>query len=428
MKEILVMGMQSSGISAATLLEREGFRVWRYDDKVNFEGNRKEKGENVLDGIDGLVISPSIPNVHPVLKKAKELGLPIRSEMDLGVEYITGTPIAVTGTNGKTTTVDMLDKAMRIMGKKARTMGNVGYPVTQVVLDGNQPDFDIIEASSFQLEYTHVLKPKIAMLLNLSPDHMDRYENYEAYVAAKERIFINQTAEDYAVLNRDSRILRELGKSLKAETVYISAKEPEGLFFVKDNYFYYDGKPLISVKESRAKGEHNRFNLMAAMCVMHFLGADKDQMAALVREYKVLPHRVEYVGTVGNKGYYNDSKGTNIGACRTAVNTVSGRIGLILGGSDKGEDFCELFDALPDKVSVAVATGANAMKIFDSAQKVGFSSILVADDLESALLTLKKRIDVDNVLFSPASASFDRFSGYQERGDFFKELVYALQD
>lgn len=427
MKNALVMGMQTSGMAATALLKREGFEVRGYDDALAIENNWKDRGEEIFRDLELAVISPSIPNVHPVLIGLKERGIPVISELELGSRFVSGTKIAVTGTNGKTTTVDMLQKALSIMGFNAKAMGNIGYPVSQVAVDGTELDYAVIETSSFQLEYVTAFRPKIGILLNVAPDHMDRYDKYEDYVEAKKRLFARQTAEDFAVMNYDSRLIREFGKKLPSDVRYVSAKEQKGEFYIKNNYFYRDERPLVSVRDVRAKGEHNRFNMLAVMNVLSILGAKDEQIVAFVKDYKLLPHRIEFVASVGGKNYYNDSKGTNILACRAAIDTVGGKIGLILGGSDKREEFCEFFDEIYEKVACVAVTGGNAEKIQSSALKVGFNDITVCENLNDALKLLSAREDVENILFSPASASFDRYSGYAERGEFFKTSVYELK-
>ena len=427
MKTALVMGIQASGISAAALLKREGYEVRLYDDRQETENNWRDRGEEIFAGLDLVVISPSIPGTHPVVKEALARGIRVESEMEFGSKFLTGTKIVVTGTNGKTTTVDMLDKVLKIMGKKARTMGNVGYPVSQVVLDGDQPDYAIIEASSFQLEFCYTLRPKFAVLLNISPDHMDRYARYEDYVNAKKRVFMGQCATDFAVVNWDTKVTRDLAEGLPSAVIQVSAKEQKGDFYLKNNYFYMKGQPLISVRESRAKGEHNRFNMLAVMNVAYRMGATAAELAAFVREYRPLPHRIEYVGTVDGVCFYNDSKGTNVGACLSAVDSVGGGIGLIMGGSDKKEDYCDFFVAIYDRVKFVAVTGGNAEKIYSSAMKVGFTDIEITDTLDEAIEVLTHAEGVDTVLFSPASASFDRYKGYAERGEYFKSRVYALK-
>lgn len=428
MKTALVMGIQASGISASNLLARLGYEVRLYDDNITIENNYKDRGDEIYKDLDLVVLSPSIPSNHPVVKGAESLGIKVISELELGASQLKdSTIIAVTGTNGKTTTVDMLEKMLKIMGKRVRTMGNTGYPVSQVVLDGNIPEYSIIECSSFQLERTYTLRPKYSIFLNLSPDHMDRYDTYEEYFNAKKRIFNMQKVTDYALLNYDLRQTRDLAKHLPVTIKWISAKEQKGDVTVKDNYFYLLGQPLVSVRESRARGEHNRFNMAAVLTIGNILGATKEQLISFVREYRVLPHRIEFVGAVNGISFYNDSKGTNVGACISAIKTVGGKVGLIMGGSDKKEDYCEFFDEIYGKVKYVAVTGANAEKIYDSAMKVGFTDITITNTLDEAVSLLSTKEGIDTVLFSPASASFDRYSGYQERGEYFKNRVYALK-
>ena len=427
MKNALVMGMRLSGVSAAQLLEKKGYSVRKYDDTLEIADNWRDRGEEIYKDLDLAVISPSIENGHPVLERLKASGIRVVSEMELGQSELEGVKIVVTGTNGKTTTVDMLDKALKVAGLKSRTMGNVGYPVSQVVLDGVKYDYNIIEASSFQLEYTYTLRPEYAAFLNIAPDHMDRYPDFNSYFEAKCRPFLAMCATDRAVLNYDSPRIRELSKRLACETLWVSTKEQTGEFYIKNNYFYMHGQPLVSVKESRVRGEHNRFNMMAVMNIASLLGAGKEQLKHFVRNYRALPHRIEYIGTFGGKRYYNDSKGTNIAATTGAIDSVDGNIGLIMGGSDKKEDFCDFFLKIIGKVKYVAVTGANAEKIYGSAMKMGFTDIAVVPSLSEAVYLLKDAEAVDTVLFSPASASFDRYSGYQERGESFKNTVYALR-
>lgn len=428
MKNILVMGLQASGISASALLTERGWTVRKYDDKLEFENNYKNKGEEIFEGLDMVLISPAIPNVHPVLKEAKKRGIPIVSELDLGGSLLKSEIIMITGTNGKTTTVDMVNKGFAIMGRRSKAMGNIGYPVSQVILDKSDLEFSVIEASSFQLEYTSHIKPKVAALLNVAPDHIDRYDSYADYVEAKKRVFLNQTSDDYAILNYDSKPIREMAENLKAKIIWISVKEQVGDFYIRDNYYYYNGEPLISARESKLKGDHNRFNMMTALNIMNIFGGKREHFISLIKDYKALPHRVEYVSTIDGKTFYNDSKGTNIAACKTAIETVSeGNIGLILGGSDKHEEFCEFFDSLGDSVKFIAVTGGNDVKIYNAAMKVGFQNIKITSTLTDAIKLLYGMDGIDTILFSPACASFDRYSNYAERGEIFKGLVYALK-
>lgn len=427
MKQVLVMGMQTSGISASALLAKNGYSVRDYDDKLEFEQNWRDRGIKALDGLDFIVISPGIPNSHPLVVEAKNRNIPIISELDYGTNQLNAQKILVTGTNGKTTTVDMINMGLGLMGTRTKSMGNIGYPVSQVVFDGTELGYAVIEVSSFQLEYTSHIKAKVAALLNIAPDHIDRYTSFDAYVEAKKRVFLNQDKNDYAILNYDSRLMREMGKTLGANVLWVSLRENIGEIYIKDNYYYYQGEPLISARECRAKGEHNRFNMMVALNTMAVLGARRDQMVSLIKDYKLLPHRIEYVSTIDGITFYNDSKGTNIAACKTAIDAVEGKVGLILGGSDKREEFCEFFDELDSKVVFVAVTGGNDEKIYSAAMKVGFQNIKICPTLGDAVRLLHGMKGIDTVLFSPACASFDRFSNYAERGNTYKDLVYGLK-
>jgi UDP-N-acetylmuramoylalanine--D-glutamate ligase len=427
MKSVLVMGMQASGISASTLLEREGYLVKKYDDNLDFSENWKER-KDIFNDLELVCVSPGIPSEHIVLREAIKRGISVVSELELGASRLNCELIMVTGTNGKTTTVDMIQRGLGIMGKKATAMGNIGYPITQVILDKVELDYAVIEISSFQLEHTSQLKAKIAAILNLAPDHIDRYKNYSEYTHTKEKVFQNQDTGDIAILNYDAREVRSIGERIKAEKIFVSTRESVGVIYIKNNYFYCGNEPLISVKESHLRGEHNRFNMLVALSIMIKLGGKKEHLISLIRDYRVPPHRIEYVSTIDGIRFYNDSKGTNIAACKCAIDSIKGRnIGLILGGSDKKEEFCDFFDELCDDIKYVTVTGANEVKIYSAAMKVGFSRICICASLEAAVKKLHEMKEIDTVLFSPACASFDKYSNYAERGNRFKQLVYALK-
>ena len=423
MKKAIVIGMRLSGTAAAALLEKQGYEVVRVDDDPAIAPSAPDcpTGEFSL-----AVVSPAIGNDHPLIKEAEACGVRVVSELELGIQFLKGVKVVVTGTNGKTTVCDMIDKILKLSGISCRTMGNIGYPVSQVILDGADYDVNVIEASSFQLERTCTLKPDYAVLTNVAPDHMDRYPDFESYFAAKKRIFRLQTASDAAVLNYDQPLIRELGTHLASEVIWVSGSEPVGDCYIKNNAFYLKGEQLISVKESRLRGEFNRFNMMTAIDVAARLGAGKEALKKFVREYRPLPHRIEYVGVFRGKRCFNDSKGTNVAATLAALDAMEGSTALIMGGSEKKEDFCEFFLDAPEKLKFVAATGANAEKIYGSALKVGFNDISVVKDLRDAVIEAADS-DADIVLFSPASASFDRYTGYKERGERFKNLISSLK-
>ncbi|MDR0751795.1 MAG: UDP-N-acetylmuramoyl-L-alanine--D-glutamate ligase [Christensenellaceae bacterium] len=428
MENVLVLGMKTSGNSASALLKSRGIKVKCYDDNINFDGNWKNKKDKALDGIDGICISPGIPNNHELIVEAKNKGIEIFSELELGVNALNSKIVMITGTNGKTTTVDMVERGLLLAGKSAKAMGNIGYPVSQVALDKTNSEYAIVEASSFQLEYVKNIRVDIAVVLNLAPDHIDRYSGYIEYINAKKRIFINQTQDDYAILNYDLKQTRELANSTRAKPIFVSTNSIIGDFYITQGAIYFKKEKLVNIKECRVKGEHNRFNMLVALNIMKLLGCGPQHFLTLIREYKTLPHRVEYISTINQKRFYNDSKGTNIAACIVAINSLSSsKIGLIMGGSDKKEDFCEFFDELSPDVKYVIATGSNDVKIYGHAMKVGFQNIEIKPNLESAVKRLYELKEIDTILFSPASASFDRYASYHERGEKFKEIVYGLK-
>lgn len=423
MEKAIVIGMRLSGTAAKALLSKQGYEVVGVDDNPEVA---PATPDCPIEEFALGVVSPAIANDHPLIVAAQKAGVKLISELELGIRNLKGIKVVVTGTNGKTTVCDMIDKALKLSGISCRTMGNIGYPVSQVALDGTEYAVNIIEASSFQLEHTYTLRPDYAVLTNIAPDHMDRYPDFAGYFAAKKRVFRLQTASDVAVLNYDQPAIRELGKHLASEVVWVSAAEAVGDCYIKNNAFYLRGEQLISVKESKLRGEFNRFNMMTAITVAARLGATKEALKKFVREYRPLPHRIEYVGVFRGKRCFNDSKGTNVSATLAALEAMEGSTALIMGGSDKKEDYCEFFLDVPEKLKFVAVTGANAEKIYGSALKVGFNDIVIVKDLQAAIIRAAESA-ADIVLFSPASASFDRYTGYKERGERFKNLVSALK-
>ena len=423
MEKAIVIGMRLSGTAAKALLSKQGYEVVGVDDNPEVA---PATPDCPIEEFALGVVSPAIANDHPLIVAAQKAGVKLISELELGIRNLKGIKVVVTGTNGKTTVCDMIDKALKLSGISCRTMGNIGYPVSQVALDGTEYAVNIIEASSFQLEHTYTLRPDYAVLTNIAPDHMDRYPDFAGYFATKKRVFRLQTASDVAVLNYDQPAIRELGKHLASEVVWVSAAEAVGDCYIKNNAFYLRGEQLISVKESKLRGEFNRFNMVTAITVAARLGATKEALKKFVREYRPLPHRIEYVGVFRGKRCFNDSKGTNVSATLAALDAMEGSTALIMGGSDKKEDYCEFFLDVPEKLKFVAVTGANAEKIYGSALKVGFNDIVIVKDLQAAIIRAAESA-ADIVLFSPASASFDRYTGYKERGERFKNLVSALK-
>ncbi len=429
-KKVLIVGLKSSGLSAYELLKNQGAILYIYDDDLALtlfgcENLAMRKSLDYLIDLDCVVVSPSIPNTHKVIVEAKRLGKPILSEMSVGFNALNTKTIAVTGTNGKTTTTMMIESLINFSNIRAKACGNIGYPISRLALQDAPLDYAVVEASSFQLEYG-TISPDIAIILNLAPDHLDRYESFSAYANAKLNLFRHLSKDAVVIVGEDENVLSRI-KALDLKPIVVSTKKDEGLAYIKDNYFFYNGKPLTSVKEYKAKGEHNKFNALIALTVGALVGVPHQCALTFIRKFKLPPHRIEYVGTLNGKSYYNDSKGTNLHATRAAIDMIDGDLGLIMGGSDKNEEFCDFFMTLPEKVKKVAVTGANSEKIMSSAYKVGYFDIVVEPSLEGALSILSKDKDLGNVLFSPSSASFDRYRDYEERGNAFKELVFKIQ-
>ena len=426
---VLVVGMKASGISVTSLLKEYGNAVYCYDDsneKISGFDYINDITEEIIRKFDYVVVSPSIPPEHEAIRFARSLGIPTWGELEIGCQYLNCPQIMVTGTNGKTTVVTMIEKLLNLAGIKTKAVGNIGYPVSQLALDKTKLDFAVVEVSSFQLEYIDKIKPYIAVILNLAPDHLDRYKSYNDYVACKRKISINQDKNDYLFFNNEDGLARQFINFTKAKAMPVSTSKKLSSVYIKDNYFMHGDKALCNVKMCKIRGEHNKFNLLIALNIGVLLGVCDELLVRLIKDYTLLPNRIEYVSTLYGKNYYNDSKGTNIHACRYAIASMEGTVGLIMGGSDKNEDFCEFFENISEKVKYIAVTGGNAEKIYNSAMKMGFADIFITETLKDAVNILSKK-DVDNVLLSPCCASFDRYKNYNERGEKFKEAVYAIK-
>ncbi len=421
-KKVIVIGKKSSGISVSELLKREGASVLCVDER-----NDKEATEQVISQCDLVVPSPGVPPENRIIKTAKRFSKPVLGELEIGCRFLDCYKIMVTGTNGKTTVVTMIENLLTAAGYQCKAMGNIGYPVSQVVLDGVKIDYAVIEVSSFQLEYIKDLHPDIAVILNLAPDHLDRYPGYREYVETKKKLLVNLTEKDVFVFNAEDGTVRSFLNGCKAKAVPVSVTKCLSDVYIKDNYFMLGDQSLCHVKCYKLRGEHNKFNLITALTVGNLCGVRKEHMLRLIKEYVLLPNRIEYVLTLNGISFYNDSKGTNVHACMRALESMDGRIGLILGGSSKKEDFCDFFESIDKKVALIAVTGDNAEVIYNAAMKMGFTDIHILPTLSGAVNYLYRSGQVDTVLLSPACSSFDRYKNYVERGEKFKEAVYALQ-
>jgi len=416
--KVLVLGLGKSGESASELLMKLEAKVQVYDDKI--KSDKYIFGDN-LDGIELCVVSPGVPLNHRILKECRLKRIPVMSELELGTSFMKNDIIAITGTNGKTTTTMLITEILKEAGFRAIPMGNIGDPVTRYALEMGQKDISVIEVSSFQLETTNYFRPKVAAILNIAPDHLDRHTNYEEYVNCKLRIFEDMTTEDRAVINSDYNVLREFSNYLKIPVTMFSDKNKVKGCYVYNENIYLDGF-VMSIDDLAMTEPYNLENVLCALSVCIPYGVQRSTARDVLLRFKPPEYRMSDRGIKWGKKIVNDSKGTNIHSTLAACKSLIGDTALIIGGSDKGEDFTELFKGLPKNIKYVLVTGDNAPSVMCAADQCGFKMITECRTLSDCVENVKS-LDVKNVLFSPASASFDRYKNYKERGEVFDSLI-----
>ncbi len=441
-KKILVVGLARTGVSTAKFLVSKGAKV-RISDS-----SPEEKLTQSLEGLKGLdleietgrhseewftktdlvVVSPGVPLEIKPLQAAQKKGIEIISEIELASRFIDEPIIAITGTNGKTTTTTLIGEILKKSGKRVFVGGNIGNPLIEYVLEGKMADFIVAEISSFQLEGIRDFRPYISILLNITEDHLDRYPSMDAYIRAKGLIYRTQRHTDYAILNADDVLVKRLTKGIEPRKIGFS-REKE----VVDGIYHRDGKITSSLKGNifeperfRIKGVHNIENAMASIAACEIAGCGRDEIQEAIEAFHGLPHRVEFVAEIDGVSYYNDSKGTNIGATMSALAGFKGNVILLAGGKDKGGDYGVMVPLVQEKVKGMVLFGEARDKINQSIGKYT-DTVLVASLSEAVEVVKKTAVRGDSVLLSPACSSFDQFSGYAERGRKFVELVNAIK-
>lgn len=448
-KKVLVVGMARSGVAAARLLVKHGALVTINDNKTRDElGDAlaplaglpiEEKlgmpAANAMSGMDAMVISPGIPDTAPFVQQAKAQGVYVTGELELAYQLAPGEMLAVTGTNGKTTTVSLLGEIFKNAGRVTHVVGNIGYPYSQAAFDAKRDDMFVCEVSSFQMETAETFHPKVAALLNITEDHLNRHGTMEEYIRMKMRMFQNQTDKDVAVFNGDDPVLLTLIPLVKSQVMLFSRKrEVENGAFVRDGQIIlrWQGteKPVCAASEVRIPGPHNLENALAATCVAAAMGVPAPVVRHSLRTFKGVEHRIEFVRELHGVRYINDSKGTNVDSTIKAVQTMERPTAIILGGYDKHCDFTPLVKEMKASPHIrgAVLIGVTADQIEKTLEDNGFTTILRADSMEDAINKCRTLADEGwNVLLSPACASFDMFPDYEARGRIFKELVNKLQ-
>ena len=387
-------------------------------------------GERTFGGQDLIVVSPGVPYDAPQLVQARLQGEPVIGEIELAAENLVGSIIAITGSNGKTTTTTLVGEILAAAGVKTLVGGNIGTPAISLVERATPETITVLEVSSFQLETIKTFRPKVAVILNITPDHLDRHRTFDAYVNAKARIFENQQGSDFAVLNEDDETCLKLADVVKAPLFWFSRKKEvgQGAFVSEGRILFRDAHgeaEIMLVSEIPLKGAHNVDNVLAAVCTAALMGCRPDQIRKAVANFKAVEHRIEYVATINGVEYFNDSKATNVDATIKAVESFPKNIHLILGGKDKGSPYTVLRDLLRERVKRVYTIGAAAAKI--EAEIQGSTEVVHAETLENAI----KRAHAvaqpgDVVLLAPACASFDQFKSYEHRGRLFKEVVKGL--
>ena len=450
-EKVLVVGTGKSGIAATQLLLRTGKMPVLFDSnaeldkdeilgKLSLSGDEKKQVEIVLGdlteeekkALSGVVLSPGVPTDTEFVNDLRNRGLLISGEIELAFEQEKGAVLAITGTNGKTTTTTLLGEIMKATGKKTFVVGNIGNPYT---LEAEKTDADsvtVAEISSFQLETIHTFRPRVSAILNITPDHLNRHHTMENYVKAKQDITKNQTKEDYCVLNAEDPYTDAFLEQCPATVILFSSQRE-----LADGYFYADeciykavqGKKqkLMNIHEMRLLGMHNVENVMAAIAMADAYGADMEVILGVVRDFKAVEHRIEYVKTVRGVNYYNDSKGTNPDAAIKGIGAMVKPTYLIGGGYDKQSEYDEWIESFGGKVRKLVLLGQTREKIADCAKKHGFTDYIFVDDLQQAVdYCAEHAKEGEAVLLSPACASWGMFPNYEVRGKMFKDMVNAL--
>jgi UDP-N-acetylmuramoylalanine--D-glutamate ligase len=448
-KRVLVVGLGKSGAASAMFLQSRGARVTVSDSRPEAQLHKEipalldrgiaietgGHGERTFRDQDLIVVSPGVPtNVAP-LARARSLGIPIIGELELASRFLKGSIIAITGSNGKTTTTTLCGDLIAASSRRTLVGGNIGTPVVLLVDDSTGDTVNVLEVSSFQLETIESFRPEVAVVLNVTPDHLDRHGSMEAYAAAKARIFENQGPEDFAVLNADDAGAAAFAPKSKARICWFTRKgEPdkaERAAWVRNGEIVWreasKDEAIMPVGEIPLKGAHNVENVLAAVSVARILGVDRETIRNAVRTFKAVEHRLQHIATVGGVEYYNDSKATNVDATIKAIEAFSGGIHLILGGKDKDSDYTLLNPLLKERVKRVYTIGAAAEKIrshIESAAEVIACGTL-AGAVERASTAARPG---EIVLLAPACASFDQFENYEHRGRAFRQLVEAIRD
>ncbi len=447
-KKVLVLGAARSGVAAARLLVSRGAEVTLNDLKpadelaaavagLSESGVQLRLGEGpeaLLAETELVVLSPGIPLEAPFIRTCLDQGLPVIGELELAASLTELPIIAVTGTNGKTTTVSLLGEMFKQAGQVAHVAGNIGFPLSAAVLQAGPEDVLVAEVSSFQLETIKSFNPRAATVLNITPDHLNRHGTMDRYIALKTRVFENQTAADLAVLNLDDPVTRSMADGLKAQVAYVSTQQEveQGAMLKEGNLVLRLGgeeRTICAASSLKLPGIHNVYNALSALALASFMGVPPQVAAYSLKVFEGVEHRIEFVRELDGVKYYNDSKGTNPDATITAIRSMRSPTVLIMGGHDKQTPFNQLAKSAKSSpyIREVVLVGQTADQIADALKQTSFQACRTVATLKDAVAVARELAQPGgNVLFSPACASFDQFKDYEERGRVFKQLVMAF--
>jgi len=446
-KKVLVVGLGKSGLAAALFLRHQG-AVVTVSDVRSAEALAKEIPALIEEGIsveagghglltfrrqDLIVVSPGVPLNTPELVQAKSFGRPVIGELELAARFLKGKILAITGSNGKTTTTTLVGEILKEAGLPTLVAGNIGVPVVGLIEESRDQVWSVLEVSSFQLETTEEFHPAIAVILNITPDHLDRHGTFENYALAKERIFAAQQSADSLVLNADDARTAQAASRARSRVFWFSLEhEVAQGAWVRDGYVVYRAaqgdaiETILPLTKIPLKGEHNVENVLAAVVAARQAGVSAETIAHAIEKFQAVEHRLEYVATINGVEYYNDSKATNVDATSKAVAAFSGGIHLILGGKDKGAPYAPLAPLVRERVRAVYTIGAAAAKI--ETELRGVAAIRSCQTLARAVAAAASEARPGEiVLLAPACSSFDQFENYEQRGQVFKQLVAERQ-
>ena len=449
-KKVLVFGSGKSGIAAVKLLYHQKADIVLFDGNIELDVSRVKEAlgeiagsiriklgnleKEELETLDLAVLSPGVPVDLPIVEAMKNAGVKIWGEIELAYRCGRGNVLAITGTNGKTTTTSLLGEIMGAAYEDVRVVGNIGVPYTEMVEGSTEDTVTVAEISSFQLETIDTFCPKVSAVLNITPDHLNRHHTMENYIAAKLSITKNQTMEDTCVLNYEDEELRKFGEIAKVSVLYFSSarKLEKGLYLDGRDIMYADGtnvEKVICVDELNILGMHNYENAMAASAMALSYGVDLGVIRTVLRQFQAVEHRIEYVTEKRGVRFYNDSKGTNPDAAIKGIQAMDRPTCLIGGGYDKESEYDEWIDSFNGKVKKLVLIGQTREKIAQTAEKHGFHDYVFAESLQEAVdICYANAESGDAVLLSPACASWGMFQNYEVRGKMFKEMVHNLKE